>query len=95
MKPIIGAIVIVLVLFFTVPMIAGGTTNTCQALEKQKVSDAATNIAGSNTGVVHNTINAVGQAGATGAVASGMEAQDHPDTPSPVSCTFDYWRTIL
>jgi hypothetical protein len=95
MKAIIGAIIVVVALFFVVPMVAGGTTNTCQALEKQSVSNAATSIAGSNTGVIHNTINSIGQAGATGDVASQTMAAQHPDTPSPVSCTYYYWKSMI
>jgi len=95
MKAVIGAIIVVVVLFFAVPMIAAGTTNTCQALESHSVSDTASNIAGSNTGIVHNVINTVGQAGATGQTATATEAEAHPNTPSTVSCTADYWRQML
>jgi len=95
MKAIIGAIVLVVVVFFAVPMIAAGTTNTCQALEQHDVSNTATNVAGSNTGIIHNVINTVGQAGATGQTASTTESQAHPDTPTPVACTFDYWKSFF
>jgi len=95
MKAIIGAIIVVVVLFFAVPMIASGTTNTCQALESHSVSDTATSVAGSNTGIVHNVINTVGQAGATGQAASATESQAHPDTPTGISCTADYWKQML
>jgi hypothetical protein len=95
MKAIIGAIIVVVVLFFAVPMIASGTTNTCQALESHSVSDTASSVAGSNTGIVHNVINTVGQAGATGQAASATESQEHPDTPTGISCTADYWKQML
>jgi hypothetical protein len=95
MKAIIGAIIVVVVLFFAVPMIAGGTTDTCKALESQSVSNTATSVAGNNTGVIHNVINSVGQAGATGQAATATEAQAHPNTPSTVSCTADYWKHML
>jgi hypothetical protein len=95
MKIAIGAIIAVIVLFFAVPMIAGGTTTTCKALESQTVSNTATNVAGSSTGVVHNVINSVGQAGVTGQVASAEASQDHPNTPSGISCTADYWKSML
>jgi predicted PurR-regulated permease PerM len=95
MKALIAVIVVVIVGFFAVPMVAQGTTNTCQALERHSVADTATNIAGSNAGVVHNVINSVGQAAATGDVASTAEAQDHPNSPTTVSCTYSYWKSIL
>jgi hypothetical protein len=40
-------------------------------------------------------INTVGQAGATGQTASTTEAQAHPDTPTPVACTFGYWKSFF
>jgi hypothetical protein len=79
MRGILAIIILIVIVFFAVPMVSEGTTNTCQALEKHNVSATATNIAGSNTGVVHNVINSVGQAGATGQVA----------------CTVNYWKDIL
>jgi hypothetical protein len=95
MKGLIAVIVVIVAAFFIVPMVAQGTTNTCQALERHDVSNTATSIAGSNTGIVHNVINSVGQAGATGDVASTTEAQDHPDSPTTVSCTYSYWKSLL
>ncbi len=95
MRGLLAVIVLVVVVFFVVPMIAEGTTDTCKALEKQDVSTAATNIAGSNTGVVHNVINSMGQAVATGQVASTQSSEQHPNTPSPITCTFHYWKNIL
>ncbi|MDE8349996.1 MAG: hypothetical protein POG74_11035 [Acidocella sp.] len=90
-----GAAVVVLVGFFAVPMVVAGTTNTCQALEKHNVSAAATNIAGSNSGVVHDTINNIGQSMATGQLTQSVMAQDHPNSPSVVSCAYYYWKDIL
>ncbi len=95
MRGLIGVIVVIIVAFFAVPMVAQGTTNTCQALERHDVSNTATSIAGSNTGVVHNVINSVGQAAATGGVASTAEAQDHPNSPTTVSCTYSYWKSLF
>ncbi|HQT65204.1 MAG: hypothetical protein B7Z75_05815 [Acidocella sp. 20-57-95] len=92
---IIGVIVVLIVGFFAVPMIAGGTTNTCQALEKHNVSATASNIAGSTSGIVHDTINNIGQSMASGQVTTSMMAQDHPNTPSVVSCSYYYWKDIL
>ncbi|OYV32847.1 MAG: hypothetical protein B7Z81_12190 [Acidocella sp. 20-61-6] len=92
---LIGAAIVVAVGFFAVPMLAAGTTNTCQALEKHNVSAAATNIAGSNTGVIHDTINSIGQSIATGQMTQAAEAQSHPNTPRVVSCAFYYWKDIL
>jgi hypothetical protein len=95
MKGLIGAIILVVVVFFAVPMVASGTTNTCQALEQHDVSKTATNVAGSNTGIIHNVINTVGQAGATGDTASATESQEHPNTPTVVSCTASYWKSFF
>lgn len=95
MKGILAAIICAIAIFFAVPMIAEGTGNTCKALEKRTVSDTATNIAGSNTGVVHDVINAVGQAGATGKVASANASEEYPNTPTPIACTYEYWQQLL
>jgi hypothetical protein len=95
MKPLIGAIIVVIAVFFLVPMIAGGSANTCQALEKHVVSTQASNIAGSNSGPVYNTINSAGQSAATGQIASTMMSQNHPDAPTGVSCTYYFWKSML
>jgi hypothetical protein len=94
MRGILVAVILVVVVFFAVPMVSQGTTSTCQALERKTVSDTATNIGGS-TGVVHNVINSVGQAGATGDVANQTAAAEHPDSPSPVTCTVEYWQKLI
>jgi hypothetical protein len=95
MRPLIGAILVVIVLFFAVPMVLGGSVNTCQALEKHVVSTQASNIAGGNSGVVYNTVNNAGQSAATGQIASTMMAQNHPDAPTGVSCTYYFWKSLF
>ncbi len=95
MRPAIGAIITVIVLFFLVPMIIGGSANTCQALEKHVVSTQASNIAGSTSGPVYNTINNAGQSAATGQIASTLMSQNHPDAPTGVSCTYYFWKSML
>lgn len=91
---IIGVIVVVLVIFFGVPMAAGGSTNVCQALEKHNVSQTAQNITGTSNGPVHNLINSVGQSFATGEGEQQKQAAEHPNTPSVVSCAAAYWKTL-
>jgi hypothetical protein len=88
-------IILLVVVFFATPMVTERTTNSCQALERYQVSNTATNIAGSNTGVVHDVINSVGQTGASGQVASTDASQEHPDAPTPVTCTYNYWKDLL
>ncbi len=95
MRGILAIVILVIIVFFAVPMVSEGTTNACQALEKHNVSATASNVAGSNTGVIHNVINSVGQAGATGQVASTDASQEHPDAPTPLTCTYNYWKDIL
>ena len=95
MRGILAVVIILIVVFFAVPMVSEGTTNACQAVEKHNVAATATNIAGSNTGVVHNVINSVGQAGATGQMASANASEAHPDAPTPLTCTYEYWKDIL
>ena len=95
MRGILVVVILLVVVFFAVPMVSEGTTNTCQALEKKTVSDTASNVAGSNTGVVHNVINSVGQAGATGDVASQTAASNSPNSPTPVTCTYEYWQKLI
>ncbi|MDE8347481.1 MAG: hypothetical protein POH28_15105, partial [Acidocella sp.] len=82
-------------IFFIVPMIAGGSVNACQALERSKVSNFASTVAGGNHGTVYNALNSVGQSVATGKVASAVVANEHPDSPAPLSCTYDYWTSML
>jgi hypothetical protein len=95
MRPLIGAILVVIVLFFAVPMVLGGSVNTCQALEKHVVSTQAANLAGGTSGPVYNTINNVGQSAATGQIASTMMAQNHPDAPTGISCTYYFWKSLF
>jgi hypothetical protein len=95
MRALLALVVVAVIAFFVVPMAVEGTTNTCQALEKHTVSQTASNIAGGTSGPVYGAINGVGQAGATGQVASTMMNQSHPDTPSPVSCTYYYWKSMF
>jgi len=91
---IAGAIAVLIVLFFAVPMVVGGSTNACQALEKHDVSNTAASIAGGSSGPVYGVINTIGQAGATGQSATASESNAHPNTPTPVSCTVDFWRSL-
>jgi hypothetical protein len=93
--PVLGVLILIAIVFFGVPMLAEGTGNVCQALEKQAVTNAATDVAGQKSGPVYNTINKAGQSAATGQVASGIMNQQHPDTPTPVACTWYYWKSIL
>jgi len=91
---ILGAIIILIAVFFIVPMAVGGSTNACQALEKHDVSNTASSIAGGSSGPVYGVINTVGQAGATGQTASTTEANAHPNTPTPISCTVSFWQSL-
>jgi hypothetical protein len=96
MKSLVAVIVVLVVVFFAAPMVAEGTTNSCQALEKHVVSQQASKLAGGNTNSpVYNAVNGVGQAGATGQIASTMMNQNHPDAPSPVSCTYYFWKSMF
>jgi hypothetical protein len=96
MKGLIALIVVLVLVFFLGPLAAEGTTNSCQALEKHVVSTQAQKIAGGSTdNATYGAVNGVGQAGATGQVASTMMQQNHPDAPTPVSCTYYFWKSIL
>jgi hypothetical protein len=94
MKLVLGAIVVLIVIFFAVPMIAGGSMNACQALEKHNISTAASNIAGGASGPVYSVINSVGQSFATGQSTSAQEVNNHPNTPTAISCTISYWQSL-
>ena len=95
MKTVLGAIIILIAVFFLVPMVVGGSMNACQALEKHNVSNTASSIAGGSNGPIYGIINAIGQAGATGQAASMAEANAHPHTPTSVSCTFSFWKSLV
>ena len=94
MKIIIGAIIILIALFFLVPMVVGGSTDACQALEKHNVSTTASSIAGGSSGPIYGVINTIGQAGATGQSTSMAEENAHPNTPTSVSCTISFWTSL-
>jgi hypothetical protein len=94
MRALAGAIIILIAIFFLVPMAVGGSTDACQALEKHNVSNTASNVAGGSSGPVYGVMNTIGQMGATGKVASTSEANAHPDTPTPISCTIAFWKTL-
>jgi hypothetical protein len=95
MKTVAGAFVMLLALFFLVPMVVGGSINACQALEKHNVSKTASSIAGGSSGPIYGVINTIGQAGATGQSTSMAEANAHPNTPTTVSCTISFWRSLV
>jgi hypothetical protein len=96
MKGFIAVIVVIVLAFFAVPMVAQGTTNTCQALERHVVSTQAANIAGGNTSsTTYGAINGAGQAAANGQIASTLMQQNHPNTPTPVACTYFYWKSLF
>ncbi len=94
MKAVIIGIVVLVVLFFVVPMAVGGTTDVCKALVKTHVSQTASNIAGGPSGPVYGVINSVGQSFATGQGAAAVAAAKHPNVPTPISCTVRFWETL-
>jgi hypothetical protein len=94
MKIAAGIIVLLVAIFFIVPMVAGGSANVCQALEKHNVSDTASSVAGSKSGPVYGVINGVGQSMATGNAESAKQANDHPNTPTAISCAAKYWQSL-
>lgn len=94
MKIVVGIIVILVAIFFIVPMVVGGSANICQALEQHNVSKTASSIAGSNSGPIYGVINSVGQAGATGQTEAATQANAHPNSPTPVSCAVSFWQSL-
>ncbi len=91
---VIGAIIVLVILFFAVPVIAGGNTNICQDVESHNVSKTASGIAGGSSGPVYGVINSVGQMGATGDVEKAKQDNDNPNTPSVVSCAGAWWQSL-
>ena len=91
---VVGIIVAAVAVFFIVPMAAGGSTNVCQALERHDVSKAATDVAGTSKGPLHDLINSVGQSMATGDIATQTEAAAHPNRPASISCAASYWQSL-
>lgn len=94
MKILAGALVALIVLFFAVPIVAGGSTNICQDVELHNVKNTASTITGTNAGPVYNVINSVGQEGATGAVEQTKQQRLHPNIPTPISCSAAYWQSL-
>jgi hypothetical protein len=91
---ILATIGVIVILFFAVPVVAGGSTNICQDVESHNVSKTASNIAGSSSGTVYNVINSVGQVGATGNIEKAKQSSDNPNTPSVVSCAGAWWQSL-
>lgn len=91
---LLGTAFALVILFFAVPMVAGGSTDVCQAVESHDVKTTAQSISGSNSGTMYNVINSVGQAGATGDIERQTQANAHPNTPTVVSCTVAFWKTL-
>lgn len=94
MKIAAAVIAALAVLFFIVPMLAGGSANACQALEQHNVSKTASSIAGSTNGPVYGVINSIGQAGATGHTEAAMQANAHPGLPAAIGCTVAFWQSL-
>ncbi len=95
MRALIAVIIILIVGFFVIPMVAEGTMNTCTALEKSAVTNEASSMAGGNTSSpVYNTVNSAGNA-ANGSIASTLVQNSHPNTPTPISCTYYYWKSVF
>lgn len=88
------SIALLVVLFFIVPILVGGSTNICQALEQHNVSKSASSIAGGTSGPVYGVINTIGQAGATGHTEAAMQANDHPGLPATIGCTLSFWQSL-
>ena len=96
MRGLLAVIILVVIVFFGAPMLAEGTTNTCQALERHVVSTQASQIAGGNTNSpTYNAVNSAGQSQANGQIASTMMAQNHPQTPTGISCTYFWWKSLF
>lgn len=94
MRVAAGVIILLVAIFFFVPMIAGGSTDLCQAVEKHNVSATASHIAGGTSGPVYGVINTVGQSMATGNAEAAKQSNDHPNTPTPISCAASYWHSL-
>ncbi len=94
MRSVIGVIIILIAIFFLVPMAVGGSTNICQAVEKHNVSNTAASVAGGHSGPVYGVVNTVGQAGATGQAAATNADVNHPNLPSPIGCAVSFWKNI-
>jgi hypothetical protein len=95
MKITIGIIAILVAVFFVVPMLVGGSTNVCQALEQHNVSKTASSIAGgTKSGPIYGVINTIGQAGATGHTESTLQAHAHPGLPTVIGCTVSFWQSL-
>lgn len=91
---VLGVIAALVILFFAVPMIAGGSTNICKDVAVHNVKSTAAGITGTTSGPVYNVINSVGQAGATGTGEAEQQSHEHPNTPTAISCASDFWSSL-
>jgi hypothetical protein len=94
MKILVSAIVALVIVFFAVPILVGGSTNVCQDVEVHNVKTTASNITGTNSGPMYNVINSVGQIGATGNAEQAKQDNLHPNVPSVVSCSAAFWQSL-
>ncbi len=90
----LGAAFAILIAFFVVPMVAGGSTDICKDVESHDVQSAASSIAGNDSGAMYNVINAIGQAGVTGNIERYQQRSAHPNIPPVVSCAAAFWRSL-
>lgn len=91
---VLAALALLVAAFFIVPMLEGGTTNVCKAVDEYRVSKTAASVAGGNSGPVFGTLNSIGQMVATGEISGDEAANRHPNLPAPVGCALVFWQAL-
>ncbi len=90
-KNLLGAAAALIILFFAVPMAAGGSTNICEAVALHNVNTTASSIAGSNSSDMYRVINTADQ---PGDAEQQKQTHDHPHIPGAVSCAGAFWQSL-
>jgi hypothetical protein len=90
---LIAAIAIGAVAFFAYPLLNEGTKSSCKALERRALTLSARD-AGPGSIIIASLARQLLRAG-KGQIAAEFSRQRNPDIPVPLSCTINYWHSVM
>lgn len=98
MRLVLAAVIAAAVLFFAVPIVAGGSTDVCQDVALHEVQGTARAGRMSTSGTMYNVMDSASTMGSLGGslghAAHDMEARLHPHVPPAVACAVVFWKTL-
>ena len=95
MKLLIPVLVVAVLLagFFAYPLVNEGTKSSCKALERRALTLMVRD-GGPEGLIIASLARQVLKAG-KGKIAAEFSRQNNPDIPVPLSCTANYWHSLL